>query len=143
MGCYPDLSNHFGESVMSIVRFILALAILLLAAYIVVMNWSCVVASLRNKRHGIDRHYSTVPIMSFLLTALASLIYPLAEKRWMVSVPLLDIANWSAVWGFISLPVLCIREAKAKKTTEPSTAPNGGPAAPPGSSGVTEGPPSV
>jgi hypothetical protein len=95
---------------MTITRFILSFAILAVAAFVVVMNWGCVIVSMRNKRRGIDRHHSTVPIVSLLLAALASLIYPRAEKIWMISVPLLDIANWSLLW----LPVVLIREARKK-----------------------------
>ena len=124
---------------MTTVRFILAIAILLIAAYIVVMNWGCVIVSTRNKRRGIDRHHSTVPIISFVLAALAFAIYPRTDRMWMITIPLLDIANWS----LLLLPVVLIREAGMKRITEPGAAPNGGPAPPGGSSGVTERPPSV
>jgi hypothetical protein len=56
----------------------------------------------------------------------------------MVTVPLLDIANWSLLW----LPFGLIRECM-KKGTEPGAAPNCGPAEPPGNSGASGGPPSV
>jgi hypothetical protein len=111
---------------MTIARFILAFAILLFAAYIVFMNWGCVAVSMRNKRRGIDRHHSTVPVVSFILAALAHLIYPRADEGWMITVPLLDIGNWSLLW----LPVRLIREWK-KKSTGRGAAPNGGPATPP------------
>ena len=96
---------------MTIARLILAIAILVFAACIVVMNWSCVIVSARNKRRAIDRHRSTVPFVSLVLAALASLIYPRPEKMWMISVPLLDIAHWSLLW----LPVRLIREARTKR----------------------------
>jgi len=109
---------------MTTARFIVAIAILLLAAYIVVMNWGCMIVSMRNKRRGIGRHHSTAPVVSFILTALASLIYPRPDKMWMISIPLLDIANWN----LLRLPMVLIREARAKKTTKPSA---GGNTAPP------------
>ena len=99
---------------MTIVRFIFAFAILLFAAYIVVMNWGCVIISMRNKRRGIDRHHSTVPVLSFILAALAYSLYPRADGRWMITVPLLDIANWSLLW----LPVGLFREWKNKGTEQ-------------------------
>jgi hypothetical protein len=83
----------FGEITMTVARFILAIAILVFAACVVVMNWGCVIVSLRNKRRAIDRHHSTVPIVSFVLAALAYLVYPRPDSMWMTSVPLLDIAN--------------------------------------------------
>ena len=95
-------------------RSVLALAILLFTAYIIVMNWGCAIVSTMNRRRGIDRHYSTVPIVSLVLASLASLVYPGSDKMWMISLPLLDIANWS----LLSLPIALIRESKAKKTTE-------------------------
>ena len=98
---------------MTTARFILSIAILVFAAYIVVMNWGCVIFSMRNKRRGIDRQHSTVPIVSFALAALAYLIYPRPDKMWMISVPVLDIANWSLLW----LPVVLVREAKRKRIT--------------------------
>jgi hypothetical protein len=124
---------------MTTVRFILTIAILLISAYIVVMNWGCVIVSTRNKRRGIDRHHSTVPIISFVLAALAFVIYPRADKLWMITIPLLDIANWS----LLLLPVVLIREARTKRITEPGAAPNGGPATRLPDSGVTGGPPSM
>jgi hypothetical protein len=99
---------------MTIARFIFAFAILLIAAYIVVMNWGCVIISIRNKRRRIDRHHSTVPIVSFILAALAYGLYPRADGRWMIAVPLLDIANWSLLW----LPVALFREWKKKSTEQ-------------------------
>src|ERR1043166_285418 len=123
---------------MTPIRFILALAILVFAAYIVVMNWGCVIVSMRNKRRGIDRHHSTVPIISIILAALAHLIYPKPDRNWMIVIPLLDIANWS----LLALPFVLFREWR-KKNTERSAAPNGGPATQVGKSNVAEGPPSV
>src|ERR1051325_8461610 len=98
---------------MTPIHFILALAILVFAAYIVVMNWGCVIVSMRNKRRGIDRHHSTVPIISIILAALAYFIYPRPDKMWLFSVPLLDIANWSLLW----LPAGLIPEARTKENT--------------------------
>lgn len=121
---------------MNTIRLILATVILLFAAYIVVMNWGCVIVSLRNKRRGIDRHHSTAPLLSFFITIVAMVVYP---WPWMIVVPLLDIANWSLVWA----PFGLIREMCRRKVAEPVAAPNGGPAAQPGNSGVTQGPPSA
>ncbi len=120
---------------MTTTRLILATVILLFAAYIVVMNWGCVIVSLRNQRRGIDRHHSTVPLFSFFITIVAMVFYP---WPWMIVVPLLDIANWSLLWA----PFGLIREMCRKRITEPAP-PNGGPTEPLGNSGVGGGPPSV
>ncbi|NTV13348.1 MAG: hypothetical protein HGA96_05380 [Desulfobulbaceae bacterium] len=92
-------------------RFILAFVLLLLAAYIVVMNWGCVLVSLRNKRRGIARHHSTVPLLSLVLAALAYLVYPRPDKMWLLFLPLCDIANWS----LLLLPMVLMREVRAQK----------------------------
>jgi hypothetical protein len=91
---------------METTRLILAIIVLLLAVYVVAMNWGCVIVSIRNKRRGIDRHHSTVPVISFILAALAHVIYPKADKNWMIVIPLLDIANWS----LLTLPFVLFRE---------------------------------
>ena len=106
---------------MATIRLILTIVILLFAAYIVVMNWGFVFVSSRNRRRGIDRHHSTVPVVTLVLVALAYLLYPRQDKSWMIVIPLLDIANWSLLW----LPVVLIREARRKRITEPGGAANG------------------
>ncbi len=121
---------------MSTIRLILAAAILLFAAYIVVMNWGCVVVSIRNKRRGIDRHHSTVPLLSLFITALAVVVYP---WPWMIAVPLLDIANWSLVWA----PFGLIWELCRKRNVEPPAPPNRGPTRRPDGCGTPQGPPSA
>lgn len=113
--CFWWRTATFREIAMTVVRFILALAILVFAAYIVAMNWGCVIVSMRNKRRGIDRHPSTVPVVSFLLAGVAYAIYPRAEKMWIFLVPLLDVTNWSLLW----LPVVLTRKSRTKRTTEP------------------------
>ena len=92
-------------------RFIIAIALLLLAAYIVVMNWGCVLVSLRNQRRGIARHHSTSPLISLLFTALAYFFYPPPDRLWLFFLPLLDIANWNLLW----LPVVLLHEARTRK----------------------------
>lgn len=91
---------------MTTIRFILAIIILVFAVYIVALNWGCVIAFFWNKRRGIKKHYSTVPVVSFVFVALADVIYPYPSKSWMLIIPLLDIANWSLLW----LPVALIRD---------------------------------
>jgi hypothetical protein len=76
------------------VRYVLAIALLLFAIWVVVSNWAFVIITIRNKRGGIDRNLSTVPFASILFTFVASVVYPGADKLWMISIPLLDIGNW-------------------------------------------------
>jgi len=92
-------------------RLILAIVILVLALCIVAMNWSSVISNMRNKRKGVAHHYSTVPIVSFILAALSYIIYPRPDKGAALIIPLLDIANWRLLW----LPVALILHARTKE----------------------------
>lgn len=124
---------------MTTTRLIIAGVILLLAAYIVAMNWGCVIGSLRNRKRGIDRYHSTVPLASAIFAWIGHMIWPWPDKAWIIAIPLLDIANWNLLW----LPVAFIRERLAKSIAEPSASPNGGPAASVDKSNAPGGPPSV
>jgi hypothetical protein len=98
-----------------IARSIVSLAILLLAAHIALMNWGCVVVSMRNKRRGIDKYHSTVPLISFVLAVVAAIIFPRHDKAvWMSWVPVLDIAHLNLVLSLLFLPVWLIRELVSK-----------------------------
>jgi hypothetical protein len=99
---------------MTTVLTILAIVLLLLAAYIVVMNWICVIVSTRNQKRGIDRHSSMVPLISVIATVSSYLISPHPNTEWMFVIPLLDLSNWSLVW----LPLYLLRESIRKTTTE-------------------------
>jgi hypothetical protein len=76
-----------------------SIVLLLLAAYIVVMNWGCVIASGRNKRKGIDKRHSTVPLISLILAGFAFPLYPFAPKGWIGIIPAVDIGNWILLIG--------------------------------------------
>ena len=83
------------------------------------INWGYVLVSMRNYKRGIDRHYSTIPIVSLVFTGLAFLIHPGPAKLWMLVVPLVDIAHWTLLW----LPVVLIQDwkeqaAKRRKASE-------------------------
>ncbi len=84
---------------MTELRIVIASLLILLGAYVAVMNWACVVAITRNKRQGIDKHHSTVPLVSLVLAILAYFIWPLETKAWMLLVPVLDIGNWLLLIG--------------------------------------------
>ena len=105
---------------MIIFRAIISGILLLFAAYIVVMNWGCVIVSMRNKSKGIDRHHSTVPLVSFIFAgAFAYPLFPFTPKWWIVIIPILDIANW---WIIIALPWLIFHKDiknENKNNTEP------------------------
>ncbi len=109
---------------MNALRIIAASLLMLFAAYIAVMNWVCVIVSMRNKRKGIDRHHSTVPLISLLASAFAYYIYPLEPKYWIGLFPALDPGNWMLAVG---LPVAIVRGAfkGTEKNTKPRRPPAG------------------
>jgi hypothetical protein len=80
-------------------RISVAVILMLMAAYIAVVNWGCVIASERNRRKGIRKHHSTIPLISLILSALAFELYPLTPKGWIVIVPAADIGNWMLIIG--------------------------------------------
>ena len=80
-------------------RTTIAIILMFLAGYIVMMNWGCVIVSMLNKRRRIDRHHSTVPLISFLLTAVAFEVYPFMPKGWIGIIPAVDIGNWMLIIG--------------------------------------------
>jgi len=105
---------------MFFIRLILALLFLIFAAYIVVMNWGCVLASRRNKKRGIDKSHSTVSIVSLFLAAIAYITYPLEHKLWFFLIPLLDIANWMLVLLSLAL-IKGLRSKKSAEALKPDT----------------------
>jgi hypothetical protein len=101
---------------MNELRIIAASVLMLIGAFIAVMNWACVIVSMRNKRKGIDRHHSTLPLISLIAAGLAYFIYPLQPKGWIGLIPALDLGNWMLVIG---LPIAIVQGAfKGKKNTE-------------------------
>ena len=96
---------------MTTARLIIAIIILVIALFIVAMNWSSMIRNMRNKRNGVHHHHSIVPIVSFILAALSYIVYPRPDKGAALIIPLLDIANWRLLW----LPIALIRQARMKE----------------------------
>jgi len=88
------------------IRLAAAVALLLMAGYPAVLNWWGVISNIRNRLSGIDKNYSTGPLVSVLLSACAYLVYPFAPKGWIWILPAMDVGNWVALIG---LPVAVIR----------------------------------
>ena len=81
------------------IRAAISIILMLLAAYFVVINWICVIASELNHRRGIPKHYSTGPLISLLLAAVAFAVYPFTPKAWIGIIPAVDIGNWVLIIG--------------------------------------------
>ena len=85
--------------------------ILVVTVYLVAMNWGCVIVTEINRRKKIDRHHSTVPLVSLFLAGCAYFVFPSSGRIWVFVVPLCDIANWLV----LLLPFWLIKEAWQKK----------------------------
>ena len=83
---------------------------MLIAAYIVLMNWGCVIVSIRNKRREVAKHHSTVPLVTLIIAYLIYLAYPYKPDFWIGLIPALDIGNWFLLY----LPVVLWRESRKK-----------------------------
>ena len=75
---------------------------LLAALYVAIANWGCAIITERNKRKGIDRYHSTVPVVSILLAFCAMFMWPYWPHAWVMLISILDFANLmlllSPVW---------------------------------------------
>jgi len=96
---------------MNVIRCIVGTGCIGVAAYIVAFNWGCVIVSTRNRKRGINRHHSVVPLGSALFAAFALIAYSSPLRYWVLLVPILDIGNWLLLW----LPVVFIRNLRDKK----------------------------
>lgn len=95
----------------TVARYSGAGLILVFTVYLVAMNWGCVIVSEINRRKKIDRHHSTVALVSLFLAWCAYFVCPSSGRIWVFVVPLCDIANWLVLW----LPFWLIKEAWQKK----------------------------
>jgi len=114
---------------MTELRAIGASILLLLACLMVVMNWTCVTASERNRRNGIQKHVSTVPLLSLICAGFGHALYPWTPKGWIGVIPAADIGNWMLL---IALPWAIAKGMFRKKTPNQASATSGpAPGAPP------------
>lgn len=90
-----------------------AVILMLCALFIVIMNWICVIASERNSRRGIDKHHSTMPMLSLIFAGLAYLLYPFTPKWWIGIIPAVDIGTWLLLIG---LPAAIVQGAFKKES---------------------------
>ncbi len=99
----------------SIAHYIPAGFLLLLAGYVAAVNWGCAIVSQINRRKGIDRHHSFVPLISVFLSGFAYFVCPRSGRNWVFVVPLCDIGNWVVLW----LPFWLLKEAWQKNPGGP------------------------
>jgi Na+-driven multidrug efflux pump len=95
-------------------RLVIAIAFLLAALLVVVLNWLCAYQGGQNKKNGIKKSVSMIPMVSFILSCFAGLIYPNGERLWILLIPALDPSNWCLVF----LPFILLKERLLKSKTE-------------------------
>ena len=84
------------------IRFWAAIIFMCMAGYPAFMNGWGVISNVRNRRRGIDKHYSPGPVISAVLAVIAYIVYPFTPKGWIFIIPAMDIGNWMVLIG---LPV--------------------------------------
>lgn len=91
----------------------MTVALLLLAALVLVLNWAAVAMWFRNKRRGFARHYSLVPFAAQVFgiaAAITSKLDPAPQiSPWVgIVVAALDVSVWSLAY----LPIYLLRRRR-------------------------------
>ena len=74
-----------------------------------------------NRRKGVDRHHSPVPVVSLLLVAVVGYpMWPFGAKWWMWVIPAADIGTWMLIVG---LPWAIVTGAFKRKSAEDTSEP--------------------
>jgi hypothetical protein len=98
---------------MRLVITVLGALFLLATVYLVAMNWACAIISLQNKRKGIRRHHSMIPIVSAWLAMFALVMWPFWPGKWVLLLPALDIANLNLLASPIYLLMYLLRKRRS------------------------------
>ena len=91
---------------------IVAWVLVAVGAYLIAANYWALAANRANRRKGVDRHYSFVPLLGGFLCAVG--LYLVTQSRLAFAVALLD----PGVWVLASLPVALLRELKARQNED-------------------------
>jgi hypothetical protein len=91
----------------------MTIGFLLLAILVVLLNWIALLVSVRNKRRGIDRHVSPIPIAAQVFGVVGAIIsyFNPAEpiRPWAyILVALLDVPLWSLAY----LPIYWLKRRR-------------------------------
>ena len=95
---------------MTTVLIVASWLLVALAAFVVVLNYTWAIMSVRNKRRGIDRHVSTVPVIVIVLCIIALGLArgrgaPFPPPVLFAALVLLD----PGLWGLLALPFRLLR----------------------------------
>ena len=75
------------------------------APFIVVMNAGAAFYSIRNRRRGIDKHYSLVPLAAQFLLFTAAILSPSVPRWGLVAIALADLSLWQLLY----MPLFLLR----------------------------------
>jgi hypothetical protein len=96
------------------VKYAFGYVILGAAMFLIVMNWLCLLANIRNKINGVDKNYSMVLLAPEILIGLAALM-PLPFNKWYLLLPLaLHIGTWHLPQSLLYLFREIFDEKRAK-----------------------------
>lgn len=90
---------------MATLRLVISAALVLAALYVTVMNGACAYLSRRNRRQGIAKHHSTIPLVVEILLILAALLSPEIPRLPLAIMALADVSLWQLAY----LPILLLR----------------------------------
>lgn len=94
----------------------LAIVFLAASAFVVAMNWVCLLMTQRNHRIGVKRHYSMVPIVPQLLALLAWLLYePGAIQGLRPIVFVLVALDDVLLWNLALYPLWASRQSNRRE----------------------------
>jgi hypothetical protein len=83
----------------SIATSVVAVLLAVVGVYVVALNARCVCVSLRNKRRGVDRHHSTVPLVAQIFLGFSWLLSPIVPQWALWTVALADVSLWTLPYG--------------------------------------------
>jgi hypothetical protein len=93
---------------MNEIRIVTASALVFFGAVVALVNLRSVVVSMRNRKQGIPKYRSVVPLLSLIAAGAAYFLYPFEPRLWVMLIPALDPGNWILAVG---LPVAVARDA--------------------------------
>lgn len=79
-----------------LMKAFVGVCLLVMGAWVIIANWIMLCANLRNRRLGIDRHHSFVPLFGPLLVS-GGLYLTVGWSAWLVAPWAADVATLSLV----------------------------------------------
>lgn len=91
---------------MNVVLAVVSVIFAVCALFVVLCNAGCVLASMRNRRLGVDRHHSTVPFVPQILLLLSAMVSPIVPRPLLWAIGLSDVG----LWELACVPLFLLRQ---------------------------------